>query len=616
MVPGGDLEFGEADGLVDESPATAAGPVKVEALPDGSAQVVDPLTVSGDSRSYGTRGLLGDAVRSSGGRVGYVWAGKGRAQLANGAAAVADDGGTIDTVDIAGVGDDPDTAAQRYVDLDADLILVETRRSARTPSTPAVADVDRVVAAIAAHRRPTDTLIVMGLGHDALWHLSPVILSEPDVLGTLGSNSTRRKGIMTLGDVTTTVLNRLDRARPSGLGGSVARLDSGTPDIGALVDLDRRVDQRERSYAPTVTIFIVIQALAYIIAPLVARWSRRSSQLSSVLVAVTLGSAAFPVLTFLWRLAPAALQGPLVTIPALSMLCAGAAMAAMRARRFGLSPLNTVAGVTLAVMVVDAPLGAPLQQISLLGYSPVTAARFYGIGNMAFAVLGACAVIVAASWLHAATDRRAAFVAVAGLFALVIVVDAGPMLGADFGGVLTFVPAFGFLLAAWSPVAWNRRNLAIVSLVGIAGFAVAVVLSLKLGSGTHLDTVTTGGWDGFVEIVRRKVETNLRVMRLTVWSWMVPIAAFFVLLSLTTSGTWRERFRGAGDLRTGLLGLFVVGFLGGAVNDSGIVIPALALVYIGSFLMLVQVRKPFEAPEVLLPEEASPLIEPTEVVSG
>lgn len=80
----------------------------------------------------------------AGGRVGYVWAGKGRAQLANGAAAVADDGGTIDTVDIAGVGDDPDTAAQRYVDLDADRSL------------------SRPVAALARRRpRPSPTSTVL-----------------------------------------------------------------------------------------------------------------------------------------------------------------------------------------------------------------------------------------------------------------------------------------------------------------------------------------------------------------------------------------------------------------------------------------------------------------------
>ncbi|MEZ5374171.1 MAG: hypothetical protein R2704_15880 [Microthrixaceae bacterium] len=602
VLPGGDLEFGEGEGLNSESPGTAAGPVRVEALPDGSAQVVDKMTVSDDTRSYGERGLLGDAIRSDGGRVGYVWAGTGRAQLANGAAAVADEGGTIDTVDIAGVGEDPDTAAQRYVDLDAELILVETRRTAVTPTPNAVSEVDRVVAAIDEHRRPTDTLIVMGLGSDGRWHMSPVILSEAGVQGTLGSNSTRREGILTLGDVATTVLDRLDRERPEGLGGSVARLEAGEPDIGALVDLDERVDQRERSYAPTVTIFIVIQALAYIIAPLVARWARHSSQLPSILVAVTVGSAAFPVLTFLWRLAPAALQGPFVTVPALALLCAGAATLAMRARRFGLSPLNVVAGVTLTIMIVDAALGAPLQQVSLLGYSPVTAARFYGIGNQAFAVLGACAVIVAASWMHAAVDRRAAFVAVAGLFALVTVIDTAPMLGSDFGGVLTFVPAFGLLLALWSGVRWTRARLALAALAGIAAFAAAVALSLKVGGGTHLDSVTAGGFDGFGEIVRRKIATNLRVMRLTAWSWMVPICAFFVLLSLTTSGTWRDRFRGARDSRSGLLGLFVLGFLGGAVNDSGIVIPAMALVYIGAFLMLVQVRKPFETPEVRLPE--------------
>lgn len=189
------------------------------------------------------------------------------------------------------------------------------------------------------------------------------------------------------------------------------------------------------------------------------------------------------------------------------------------------------------------------------------------------------------------------------------------MLGADFGGVLTLcrvrVAAGGLVT---DHLESTQRGARCARRPG--GLCCRRGRRSEAGVGDPSRYGDQRGWDGFTEIVRRKVATNLRVMRLTVWSWMVPIAAFFLLLSLTTSGTWRERFRGATDLRTGLMGLFVVGFLGGAVNDSGIVIPALALVYIGAFLMLVQVRKPFEAPEVRLPEDASPPIKPAPAVSG
>ena len=48
-----------------------------------------------------------------------------------------------------------------------------------------------------------------------------------------------------------------------------------------------------------------------------------------------------------------------------------------------------------------------------------------------------------------------------------------------------------------------------------------------------------------------------------------------------------------------LIGLLGFGLIGGALNDSGIVIPALVLVVVGSMMMMMRVREPFADPVVI-----------------
>ncbi|MFM7068376.1 MAG: hypothetical protein ACKOYM_02845, partial [Actinomycetes bacterium] len=97
----------------------------------------------------------------------------------------------------------------------------------------------------------------------------------------------------------------------------------------------------------------------------------------------------------------------------------------------------------------------------------------------------------------------------------------------------------------------------------------------------------------------RKLETNLRVMRITTWTWMVPIIMVFILGTFVARGGSARWFGANRAWRTTFVSMIAFGVLGGALNDSGVVIPALVLVFVGALLFLVQVRYPFGAALVL-----------------
>ena len=59
-----------------------------------------------------------------------------------------------------------------------------------------------------------------------------------------------------------------------------------------------------------------------------------------------------------------------------------------------LAPLLLV-GLSWLVLVVDVLTGGRLQINTVFGYSPLVAGRFAGLGNLAFAIVGVGAVVVA-----------------------------------------------------------------------------------------------------------------------------------------------------------------------------------------------------------------------------
>jgi hypothetical protein len=72
-----------------------------------------------------------------------------------------------------------------------------------------------------------------------------------------------------------------------------------------------------------------------------------------------------------------------------------------------------------------------------------------------------------------------------------------------------------------------------------------------------------------------------------VWTWIVPIVGAFVVGMLGWRLKLAEPLPAGSPRRIGVYAAVGAGLLGFAVNDSGIVITALVLVFVGPFLTLI-----------------------------
>ncbi|MGV8966415.1 MAG: hypothetical protein ACOH2F_09060 [Cellulomonas sp.] len=463
--------------------------------------------------------------------------------------------------------------------------------------------------------------------------------AAPYVETLLESRSTRQPGYLMPTDIAPTVVSALgirDQVTPGALVGSPVLAVPGPPlasqRVAAMIDQDRHALAVRPLVGPFFTLLIVINLVLYALVTLglngvvlarlsnglnralpgrVGRAVARSmtSQPGAVLGALRVAGvavASIPVATFLanlvpwWRVQPpsyalsALILGWVAVITAIALL--------PHWKSWLLGPLGVVAAVTATVIAVDIATGARLQISALMGVQPLVGARFYGFNNQAFALFAASAVLLAVAIANPLVQRgergrAAAVVAVVGVVATVL--DGLPSLGADFGGPPALVPAFAVLalLAAGIRVGWGKA-------IGVLGAGAAVVISFAVidwlrpaDSQTHLGRFVQTVLDGGVmPVISRKASQNLEIL---FGSGLTLLALGGLALVVLVLGRPLRAFANAPDggpfgwlsagapltqlgtdapmLRPGLIALAIALGIGFALNDSGIVIPAVGI---------------------------------------
>lgn len=530
-----------------------------------------------------------------------------------------------------GVRADPDAIVAATVSAmaGAEVTLVDTGDLSRVRALAELAPADFVAAARAQAMGDTDrilgrlvesvppstlVLVVSVVPTGDTWRLTPVVASGAGVVpGYLHSPATKRLGLVTLTDLAPTILSSLGADIPSELIGRPMRYHRDRVDVGRLIRLDRDAAYRERIYFRIALGFIVAQAVFYALALVVLRRRTPDGNLPDrVLQCLRWGAlafAAFPLATFLFRGVPNVAALGLAGIGVLVAIDVAIVALASRSRRRELAALAWVMAATVALLLVDIVTGARLQSAAIMGYSPHTAARFYGIGNSAFAVLAATALLVSAVHLELAPRRREALASVGALLLLVLFVDGAPALGDDVGGILTLTPVFVLAMVLFSGRPLSVRGIALA--VGITVAAVTVAAGADLlrapESRTHLGRVASDllrGESDLPTTIARKAEVNIAVLRASIWTWTVPIIAGFGLLLLVGRRRGVDLLPAGSPRRIGVLMALAAGLLGFALNDSGVIVTALVLVFVGPFIVFVALDSERRRPVLIEPADA------------
>jgi type IV secretory pathway VirB2 component (pilin) len=427
--------------------------------------------------------------------------------------------------------------------------------------------------------------------------------------GRLRSPTTRRAGFVSLPDVAPTILEAFDVELPNSMAGTPMTAVAGSaPDdatFRALQYDDVVARFRDKATGPISATFVIFQVVVYGLAAMaLVRW-RRMRRWIGFLALITLAQ---PSLAFASRLVPYQDLGVPVYVLVFfllgAILAAGAeAVGRVAERRLGpggpmVAPLLLV-GLTLVTLLVDVVVGSPLQINTVFGYSPTIAGRFAGWGNLAFALAASAAIVVATGlWGLGVLERgRRYTVAAALVLGVVVAADGLPSLGSDVGGVLALFPASAVvvLLLSGRRVGWRKAVLiGVGTIAAISAFAL-VDLSRPVEDRTHLGRLAAKVFDadggGLATTLGRKLNANISILTSSIWTWVIPFAiAFFAFLVWKRMGLLRALEERIPGLRACLVGSLVAGFLGFALNDSGVAVPAMMLAVVLPYVTYLVVR--------------------------
>jgi hypothetical protein len=302
--------------------------------------------------------------------------------------------------------------------------------------------------------------------------------------------------------------------------------------------------------------------------------------------------AAVPLAGYLIQLVPWWRAGSWPQLPLTAAVATVLGLAAAftpwaRRNRWGAAAL--LGATTMAVLALDAATGSPLSLDAPFADNPIIAGRFHGLGNVAFALLGAATLVLSAAVAAERTPRRAA-VAVCALGAVAVAVDGLPSLGDDFGGVLALLPAVAVLA-----IVVARIRVAIWHVVAVVSITVLITAAFALYDfsrpperRTHLGRFVAQVDSGAATtVVNRKLNTSLGTFSAGWPRWIVLGWVVLALAAWLAHRQGRLRVpagvdtRAAGGLLAALATLAVVG---AAVNDSGLEITAFTFYFAAPLL--------------------------------
>ncbi len=407
--------------------------------------------------------------------------------------------------------------------------------------------------------------------------LTPVLVWGPCVpAGLLYSLSTHRAGLVTNTDFAPSIAADFGLTRgdfPSRPFGQAWTAEAAPDAVETVARLNAEAVRQAHSLA---------------ILPYVALGLALTAALGTVL-------ARRQQLPALWPLAVAALLTALLLAATPTEALAGflllAVAAWLGARRFGAqAALLALFGLIVAALCADMLTGSCLMHHSLLGYSAIEGARYYGIGNEAMGLLVGTLLVLAARFWSSARVRQGAIISVLGLVCLLL---GAPNAGAKAGGVLVSLLAFGALLSMLRGERWSARMVLSLGFGAAALLAGAIGLDLLLSHGhghSHLAEATrrigAGGWGEAQSIIARKLAVEARLAWHSAWAAPLWVGLACVLLVKRQPGATADRAL----LGAGLTAVAACV----ALNDAGVVAGALCVLplWCGFVLSAADAEKP------------------------
>ncbi len=349
---------------------------------------------------------------------------------------------------------------------------------------------------------PPDTLVVLPPPGRTDNRLYPIAVLGGSANTVLTSDSTRIPGLVSLADVAT------GRLRAVAVDDPVATLDT----------LQRRIDRNDSIRLP---LSILAGGIAYLTALFRPRWGPR---------------------VFLLALAG-------------NLWLAGWWLVALLAVAAVVLPLGLACAALLVTYL--AVLGLDPAAVALSPFGPSQAGRFFGVSNLLETFLLVPALLAAAL-----LGRRLGLLAAG----VAVVAVAGNRFGADGGGLLVLLTAYGLLALGLARVRLTAGRALVIAAAAVAAGIALVGLDATLGGSSHVTNALGDGPGAVMTDIGNRLEASARR---TFGAAGPAFAALASLAVIAWVAVRRPRARLTDALLAGLLASLIVNDTPGDVLGVG-----------------------------------------------
>ncbi len=427
--------------------------------------------------------------------------------------------------------------------------------------------------------------------------LTPVCYYRPNMPGNqlLLSASTKRNGLLTNLDIGPTILAHWRIASTSLFSGNPLTTVSCADPITYL-NKQLTIFQVNHTQRPLlIKGYVLLLIILVLFILLLLLCGKNTARLYQILSTLLLSVTSIPLLLLLLPLFPS----NHLAFRIIALLTGVAVVHWFLHRKYSILPHLTFLYLLTALAIsTDLLLGAPLMKNSILGYDPISGARYYGVGNEYLGVLFGSSVVGLTLLLEMAKEKRGErlskkLIPLLGICALfLIILVAAPQWGTNVGGAITFLISYLLLFA------FLFRHKLSFRLLITAGVTTALFLLLLFAWDLHRPIeaqshigqtarlIKTEGAASLLPIFVRKISMNLKLIRYSLWSrvFLTFLAALALVLH-KPPGLLQKLFGQYHYLQTGFYTGLIGSFIILAVNDSGIVAAGTSMLFIAPTLL-------------------------------
>ncbi|HAU32609.1 MAG TPA: hypothetical protein DCW46_10240 [Desulfotomaculum sp.] len=401
--------------------------------------------------------------------------------------------------------------------------------------------------------------------------------------GFLFSPTTRRHGIIMNTDLAPTILSFLNLKKPEWMSGQNMLWVESENQLNKLIAMKKQLTLTynarsifQKGYC-VYQIGLLLVSLYFILA---------HKKAASLLQPFLLSVMAVPLVYLLLSLLPQP-SFPVLTLELFLLTAWITCLAWWFERRHNLSSFIFLSLATAGLLILDTAIGAPLQRTSIMSYDPIAGARFYGIGNEYMGVLMGSLIIGCTTLMSKFEHYRKVLLALTGItFLVTVFVLASPALGSKMGGAIVSIAALTTTFLLLCNVKFKLRTvicLAVI-IIGLVALIPAIDLlrpaELQSHFGRNASLILSGGWQEIKNIIVRKTEMNLKLIRYTIWTRIfIASLGSLALLFYRPVGVMATIRKKHPDLYKGFVGVVTASIVALIFNDAGIVAAATTMIF-------------------------------------